>query len=107
MTETFLFFFLNVKSNILTETLATWICEIVPILTQKSETTLMKCNLQPSVLRMDFPLVHRAQLTVRSAWLYFAEKAGDVGGVFYIENILRKVKQLTLIFLNCSPDSKH
>lgn len=67
----------------------------------------MKCNLQPSVLRTDFPLVHRAQLTVRSACLYFAEKAEDVGGVFYMANILRKLKQFTLIFLNCSPDSKH
>lgn len=70
------------EPNILAETLATWLCEIVPILTQKSSATLMKCNLQPSVLRAGFPLVHQAQLTVRSVCLYFAEKAEGVGGVF-------------------------
>lgn len=72
--------FLNVQPDLLTKTLATCVSEIVPTLTQKSQTALMKCQFAAVNTRNSFPLVHQAQLAVRSAFLGFAEKPVGVGG---------------------------
>lgn len=89
------------KTNLLTKTLDTWICEIVPTLTQKSRMTLMKCKFAAVNTHNSFSLVHQAQLAVRSAFLGFAEKAVDVGGDSWVENVFVKMKIFTSMSLNC------
>lgn len=72
--------FLNVEHNLLTKTITACVSEIVPTRTQKSQTTLKKSKFAAVNTLNSFPLVHQAQLAVRSAFLAFAEKPVGVGG---------------------------
>lgn len=89
-------YFLNVEPNLLTKT--TCVSEIVPTLTRKSQTTLLKCKFAAVNTHNSSPLVHQAHLAIRSDFLGFVEK--PVSGDSQVRNVLVKVKIFALMFLH-------